>query len=262
MLVAIDGSAPLDVGASMYVDAEGVIEGSVTGGCVESAVAQEAHGHARGAAAAPRLVTYGISDDLAGTVGLMCGGTVHIFIHELRRGRARRGARRPRGVRRRPAQRGRHAAGRRAARAARCTSTRSARVGGARRPGAARRQRRARGARARRPRPHAVRHFGEDGTTLGTGLRVHVTAHAEPPRMVDLRRDRLLRRAGAARQRAGLPGDDRRPAPRVPGLARASPPTRRRSRRGPTGGRSSGSRSARATRCSSSPTTPSSTCRR
>ena len=30
----------------------------------------------------------------------------------------------------------------------------------------------------------AVRHFGEDGTTLGTGLRVHVTVHAEPPQMV------------------------------------------------------------------------------
>jgi xanthine dehydrogenase accessory factor len=29
-----------------------------------------------------------------------------------------------------------------------------------------------------------VRHFGEDGTTLGTGLRVHVRTHAEPPRMV------------------------------------------------------------------------------
>lgn len=30
----------------------------------------------------------------------------------------------------------------------------------------------------------AVRHFGEDGTTLGTGLRVQVTVHAEAPRMI------------------------------------------------------------------------------
>ena len=34
--------------------------------------------------APPQLVTYGISDELAGTVGLMCGGIVHIFIHEIR----------------------------------------------------------------------------------------------------------------------------------------------------------------------------------
>ena len=48
LLVGIDGSAPLDVGASMYVDADGTIEGSVTGGCVESAVAQEALALLRG----------------------------------------------------------------------------------------------------------------------------------------------------------------------------------------------------------------------
>ncbi|MEA2249110.1 MAG: xanthine dehydrogenase accessory factor, partial [Solirubrobacteraceae bacterium] len=36
-LVGIEGSAPLDVGASVYVDEHGTIEGSVTGGCVESA---------------------------------------------------------------------------------------------------------------------------------------------------------------------------------------------------------------------------------
>ena len=41
-LVAVDGSSPLDVGASVYIDEHGTIEGSVTGGCVESAVAQEA----------------------------------------------------------------------------------------------------------------------------------------------------------------------------------------------------------------------------
>src|ERR687894_1682433 len=81
-LVAVDGSSPLDVGASVYVDADGTIEGSVTGGCVESAVAQEAMALLEGGGPA-RLVTYGISDDLAGTVGLMCGGTVHILVHEL-----------------------------------------------------------------------------------------------------------------------------------------------------------------------------------
>jgi len=83
LLVGIDGSAPLDVGASMYVDGDGAIEGSVTGGCVESAVAQEALAVLEGGGG-PRLVTYGISDELAGTVGLMCGGTVHIFVHEIR----------------------------------------------------------------------------------------------------------------------------------------------------------------------------------
>src|SRR5215217_3508592 len=82
-LVAVDGSSPLDVGASVYIDADGTIEGSVTGGCVESAVAQEALGMLE-QGTPPKLVTYGISDELAGTVGLMCGGIVHIFIHVLR----------------------------------------------------------------------------------------------------------------------------------------------------------------------------------
>ena len=82
-LVAVEGSAPLNVGASVYIDADGTIEGSVTGGCVESAVAQEALAMLQDGRP-PRLVTYGISDELAGTVGLMCGGIVHIFIHPIR----------------------------------------------------------------------------------------------------------------------------------------------------------------------------------
>jgi xanthine dehydrogenase accessory factor len=81
LLVEIEGSAPLPPGASMLVDDEGNLEGSITGGCVESAVAQEAEAILAGAP--PKLVTYGISDELAGTVGLMCGGIVHIFVHAL-----------------------------------------------------------------------------------------------------------------------------------------------------------------------------------
>jgi xanthine dehydrogenase accessory factor len=83
LLVQVDGSSPLDVGASMYIDEDGGIEGSITGGCVEGAVAAAAMEMLE-ADGPPQLVTYGISDELAGTVGLMCGGIVHIFIHEIK----------------------------------------------------------------------------------------------------------------------------------------------------------------------------------
>ena len=75
------GSAPLDPGAEMLVDDSGRIEGSVTGGCVEGALVEEAQGVFAGAPA--RVATYGISDQQAADVGLMCGGTVRVFVHEL-----------------------------------------------------------------------------------------------------------------------------------------------------------------------------------
>lgn len=81
LLIEVEGSAPLPPGAAMLVDEHGSIEGSITGGCVESAVAQEAMAVLDGAP--PRTVVYGISDELAGTVGLSCGGTVHVFVHEI-----------------------------------------------------------------------------------------------------------------------------------------------------------------------------------
>src|SRR5690348_9245605 len=65
----------------MLVDDEGRIEGSVTGGCVEGALVEEAQGVLAGAP--PRVATYGISDQQAADVGLMCGGTVRIFVAEL-----------------------------------------------------------------------------------------------------------------------------------------------------------------------------------
>src|SRR5579875_1442995 len=81
LLVETEGSAPLPEGAMMLIDEHGAIEGSITGGCVEGAVVSQAEQileHGSGA----RVLRYGISDELAGTVGLMCGGTVHILVHE------------------------------------------------------------------------------------------------------------------------------------------------------------------------------------
>jgi xanthine/CO dehydrogenase XdhC/CoxF family maturation factor len=80
-LVETVGSAPLDPGAVMLIDEVGNIEGSVTGGCVEGALVEEAREVLDGGA--PRLRTYGISDDEAAGVGLMCGGTVRVFVEEL-----------------------------------------------------------------------------------------------------------------------------------------------------------------------------------
>jgi xanthine dehydrogenase accessory factor len=84
LLVEVEGSAPLPVGAMMVIDDQGSIEGSITGGCVEGAVVTEAEELlAAGSPAPAKLLRYGISDELAGTVGLMCGGIVHILVYEL-----------------------------------------------------------------------------------------------------------------------------------------------------------------------------------
>jgi xanthine dehydrogenase accessory factor len=84
LLVEVEGSAPLPVGAMMVIDDQGNIEGSITGGCVEGAVVTEAEDLlAAGSAAPGKMLRYGISDELAGTVGLMCGGIVHILVYEL-----------------------------------------------------------------------------------------------------------------------------------------------------------------------------------
>ena len=75
------GSAPLDPGAQMLIDDRGDIEGSVTGGCVEAALVEEAERILAGGEA--KVVTYGVSDEEALGVGLMCGGTVRVFVNEL-----------------------------------------------------------------------------------------------------------------------------------------------------------------------------------
>jgi xanthine dehydrogenase accessory factor len=80
-VVATEQSAPREPGAALAVNERGDVAGSVSGGCVESAVYEEAQDAI--ASGRPRLVSYGISDADAISVGLTCGGTIHVFIERL-----------------------------------------------------------------------------------------------------------------------------------------------------------------------------------
>ncbi len=82
-VVRIYGSAPLPLGAKMAVSSAGEMAGSVSGGCVEGAVVQEAL--ACLAAGQPKLLTYGIADELAQSVGLACGGAIEVWVTPLAR---------------------------------------------------------------------------------------------------------------------------------------------------------------------------------
>jgi xanthine dehydrogenase accessory factor len=77
-VVKTERSAPREPGAVLAVSERGEVAGSVTGGCVEPAVYDEAQAVLAGGP--PRLVSYGIADEEAFEVGLPCGGTVHIFL--------------------------------------------------------------------------------------------------------------------------------------------------------------------------------------
>ncbi len=75
------GSSPRPVGSQLLVDETFAMMGSVSGGCIEGAVAQEAQeviasGH-------PKLLEYGVTNEMAWEVGLACGGTVRVFVEPL-----------------------------------------------------------------------------------------------------------------------------------------------------------------------------------
>ncbi len=75
------GSAPRREGSKMGITREPAMIGSVSGGCVEGAVVEEAVAGLRDGR--PRLLKFGVADDMAWEVGLTCGGSIEVFVEPL-----------------------------------------------------------------------------------------------------------------------------------------------------------------------------------
>jgi xanthine dehydrogenase accessory factor len=80
-IVQVYGSALRPLGAKMACTSDGDMAGSVSGGCIEGAVYEEArqvmkHGQ-------PKLLEYGVANESAWEIGLACGGTIQVWVESL-----------------------------------------------------------------------------------------------------------------------------------------------------------------------------------
>ena len=80
-VVEIYGSAPRGLGAKMAVNQDGLMAGSVSGGCVEGSVVAEALKVLKSGQS--KLLHYGVTQDQAISVGLACGGTIEVWVEKL-----------------------------------------------------------------------------------------------------------------------------------------------------------------------------------
>jgi xanthine/CO dehydrogenase XdhC/CoxF family maturation factor len=75
------GSAPRPVGSHLVIDGEGNFLGSVSGGCVEGAVVEEAVDVI--GSGKPKTLSFGVADETAWRVGLSCGGRISVYVEPL-----------------------------------------------------------------------------------------------------------------------------------------------------------------------------------
>ena len=80
-VVSTWGSSPRPVGSHLAVDEDGKIVGSVSGGCIEGAVVSEALEVMK--TGTPKILDYGVTNELAWEVGLACGGQIQIFVEKV-----------------------------------------------------------------------------------------------------------------------------------------------------------------------------------
>jgi xanthine dehydrogenase accessory factor len=76
------GSSPRPVGAMMVLRDDGLVIGSVSGGCIEDDLMARVRNAGRNSTA-PELLTYGISAEEAFRFGLPCGGTIKLVLEPL-----------------------------------------------------------------------------------------------------------------------------------------------------------------------------------
>ena len=75
------GSSPRPLGSKMLVTRSGKMAGSVSNGCIEGAVFEEAQKVLQ--SGTPKIAAFGVADDVAFEVGLACGGHIEVFVQPL-----------------------------------------------------------------------------------------------------------------------------------------------------------------------------------
>src|SRR5437868_6404661 len=79
------GSSPRPEGAMLAVREDGLVVGSVSGGCIEDDLIARVHASGIAADARPEAVKYGVTAEEAHRFGLPCGGTIQLVLEPLTR---------------------------------------------------------------------------------------------------------------------------------------------------------------------------------